>query len=113
MSGIGPFLIGLGAVMALNHLVVRTGFARRFPPLFYLVVGLDLVLAVGVLLVGLPGLPGLARLMVALVLMMHVAQDFRTRQQWLTEEREAELELEYQEARRLAEQEEQGQDPPG
>lgn len=96
--------------MALNHLVVRTGAARRWPVLFYGVVAVDVALAIGVLLVGIPGLPGLARIMVALVLMMHVAQDFRTRQGWIAEDREAELELEYREAKRLAEQEEASRD---
>lgn len=105
MSPSTLFLIGLGAVLGTNHLLVRSQLARRFPPLFFLVVGADVVLALWVLLVGVPGVPGIGRLLVALVLMLHVAQDFRLRLQWTTEDRESELDAELKEARRLQEEE--------
>ncbi|MCB9683834.1 MAG: hypothetical protein H6738_02235 [Alphaproteobacteria bacterium] len=105
MSPSTLFLIGLGVVLGTNHLLVRSELARRIPALFFLVVGMDVLVALAVLLVGVPGVPGIGRLLVALVLMLHLAQNFRLRLGWTTEDREAELQTELKEARRLQEEE--------
>lgn len=105
MSPSTLFLIGLGLVLGTNHLVVRSELARRIPTLFFLVVGMDVLVALAVLLVGVPGVPGIGRLLVALVLMLHLAQNFRLRLNWITEDREAELAVELREARKLQEEE--------
>lgn len=98
----------LGGVIALNYLVVRTELARRFPPLFWAINLLDFAGALLVLLYGVPGLPemGLVRLMVALVLMMHVAQNFRARVKWTDEENADRLDAELEERRRFEAEEE-------
>lgn len=101
-------LIALGVVLATNYLVVRTDLARRWPPVFWGITGLDLVLSIGVLLFGVPGLPqsGLVRVTVGLVLLLHLAQNLQVRARWLTEESQARLDAELEERRRYLEQEE-------
>lgn len=92
----------LGSVLATNHLLVRTELARRITPLFWLVNAVDASLAVYVCLVGVPGFPqGMVRLMVALVLLMHLAQNLQHRLRWAGEDREAALAEEYAAAHRL------------
>lgn len=100
-------LVTLGVVLAVNYLVVRTDLARRWPPLFWAITGLDLVLSLAVLLVGVPGLQqsGLVRLTVGLVLLMHLAQNLQVRARWLSEESQARLDAEMEERRRYLEQE--------
>ncbi|MCA9488278.1 MAG: hypothetical protein KC621_00075 [Myxococcales bacterium] len=105
MSPSTLFLIALGVVLGTNHLVVRSELARRVPALFYVVVGLDVLVALAVLLVGVPGVPGIGRLLVALVLMLHLAQNFRMRLSWTTEDREVEMQAELKEARKLQDEE--------
>lgn len=94
---------GLGGVLVLNHLLVRTEVARRFPLLFWAVSATDAALAVGVCLYGVPGFhQGMVRLLVALVLAMHLAQNFRHRLVWAAEDRERALDAEYRAWRELS-----------
>ena len=102
-------LIGLGTILAVNYLVVRTDLARRWPPLFWAITGLDLVVSLAVFLFGVPGFQHsvLVRLTVGLVLLMHLAQNFQVRTRWLSEESQARLDAELEERRRYREQEEE------
>lgn len=90
-------LVVLIALIASNYLVTRSSAARRYPALFWAINGIDVVAAVLVLLVGVPGIDGrpLIRVMVALVVLMHLAQNFQARTRWDAEDRaerrEAEL----------------------
>ncbi len=89
--------VGLGTVLALNHVLVRTELARRFRLLFWAVAITDTVLAVGVALFGVPGFSqGMVRLLVVLVLLMHLAQNLQHRLRWAAEDREAALNAEYE-----------------
>jgi hypothetical protein len=89
--------LGLGTILALNHVLVRTELARRFRVLFWTVAVTDTVLAVGVALFGVPGFPqGMVRLLVVLVLLMHLAQNLQHRLRWAAEDREAALDAEYE-----------------
>ncbi len=105
-------LLGLGLILAVNYVVVRTDLARRWPGLFWAITGLDLVAAILVLVVGVPGFQqsGLVRLTVGLVLLMHLAQNLQVRTRWLSEESEARLEAELEERRRTLALEDQ--EPP-
>lgn len=86
----------LGAVLALNHLLVRFELARRFRLLFWAVSLTDAALAVAVCFYGLPGFDqGMVRLLVALVLLMHLAQNLQHRLRWAAEDRDAALDAEY------------------
>jgi hypothetical protein len=107
-------LVALGTLLAVNYLVVRTDLARRWPPLFWTITGLDLVLSLAVFLVGVPGLQqsGLVRLTVGLVLLMHLAQNLQVRARWLSEEAQARLDAEMDERRRYLEQEDERETPP-
>ena len=100
-------LVGLGVILAVNYVVIRTDLARRWQALFWAITGLDLVMALVVLLVGVPGFQqsGLIRLTVGLVLLMHLAQNLQVRTRWIAEENEARLEEELAERRRYLEQE--------
>ena len=106
-------LVALAVVLGVNYVVVRTDLARRWPALFWSITGLDLVVALVVLLVGVPGFEqsGLIRLTVGLVLLMHLAQNLQVRTRWLAEENEARLEAELEERRRYLEQEEASRNP--
>jgi hypothetical protein len=88
--------VGLGTILGLNHVLVRTQLARRFRALFWAVAVADAALAVGVALFGVPGFEqGMVRLLIVLVLLMHLAQNLQHRLRWAAEDREAELEAEY------------------
>lgn len=98
MSALGGNLglVLLIALIASNYLVTRSSLARRYPALFWVINGVDVVAAVCVLLIGVPGIDGrpLIRVMVALVVLMHLAQNFQARTRWDAEARAERLDAE-------------------
>lgn len=86
-------LVGL---IALNYVIVRTPYARRYPAVFWTINALDLAVAVGVLLFGLPGFSNtpMVRLMVGLLVGLHLAQNFQAKSRWDAEDRRELLDAE-------------------
>ena len=93
-------LVGL---LLANYLVTRTGIARQYPALFWGITGLDALAAVAVLTLGMPGIEGrpLIRVMIALVILLHLAQNFQAKTRWDADARTARIEAELAERERL------------
>lgn len=107
MSEGNLFIGGFVALVLSNYLVTRTEIPRRFPALFWLVCGLDAVLAVVVFIFGVPGLhqSPMVRLVLGLVILMHLAQNFQVRTRWASEDRMMRLQAE--DLERFGEQEQE------
>lgn len=96
-------LFGLIGLIALNYVIPRTSYARRYPALFWTINGLDLAVGLVVLMFGLPGFEGkpLVRLMIGLLVMLHLAQNFQAKTRWAAEDRLDRLEKERAEREQL------------
>ncbi|MEZ4240900.1 MAG: hypothetical protein R3F59_33030 [Myxococcota bacterium] len=109
------WLVALVALLVANYVVTRTSLARERAWLFWLINTIDALVAVAVLMVGIPGVDGrpLVRVMVALVVLLHLSQNFQQRTKWGAEARAERLDAELRERQRLADEEEaHGADPP-
>jgi hypothetical protein len=97
-------LMGLVGLLIVNYLVTRTSLARDRPWLFWGINTLDAAGAVAVLMMGIPGIDGrpLVRVMVALVVLLHLAQNFQIKARWDAEDRAERLDAELRERERLA-----------
>lgn len=114
MIDAGNIAVGvLVVLLAANYVVTRTSFARRYPPVFWAITAADATSAVAILLLGMPGIEGrpLVRVMIALVILLHLSQNFLAKSRWDAEDREDRLAAEL-DARRAAEEEEEVAPPP-
>lgn len=81
----------LAAVLGLNHVVIRTPWARNTPAVFWAINFVDLGLGSLVLVFGLPGFESMQIIswVVGLLLVAHVAQNLQLRSMWVEQERHA------------------------
>src|SRR5262245_35039656 len=102
MSPDNIVVLAVVALLASNYLVTRTQVARRYPVIFWIIIGLDVLVGVGVLLFGAPGFESspMVRLVLGLVVLMHLAQNFLVKTRWDADDRAAMLDEE--DARRFA-----------
>lgn len=104
----GTMVFGFVGVLALNYLVPRLEAVRQYPALFWAINGVNVVAALMVIAAGAAAFPiyPSVRFLLALVLLMHLAQNVATRSRWEAEARQDKLEAEY--LARIAADEEEG-----
>ena len=84
-------LFSLVAVIGANQVIVRSRYARELPRVFWTLTIVDLLLGIGVLVIGLPGFEATPTVnwVVGLLFVMHVAQNLMLRNAWVQADREA------------------------
>jgi hypothetical protein len=107
-------LAALFALLVANYVVTRSSLARGRPWLFWAINAFDALAAVAILMLGFPGIDGrpLVRVMIAMVVLLHLAQNFQAKTRWDAEDRAERLDAELRERQRLAEAESESQPGP-
>lgn len=84
-------LFALVALIGVNQVVVRSRLARDHSRVFWGVTVLDLLVGIGVLVLGLPGFEAMPAVswVVGLLFVMHVAQNLMLRNDWEQADRDA------------------------
>lgn len=95
-------LVGLATVFAINQVAMRVERFARDPRVFWGVQVLDILVAGGLILVGLPGFERfpLVPPLMGLMLVMHAAQNHQIRAKWHQLEKEQLEEAEAEEERK-------------
>ncbi len=93
-------LVAMLVILGLNQILIRFSLYAKLPIVFYLVQAMNIVVVLGVIIVGVPGLSGSAKLanwIIALVVSLHFVQNIHARMSALADARREDIEREWEE----------------